>query len=53
MAVAAGVLVAVLAGWLSRRTGGREDSQLAGVYLVACNVSGHYANGMWRVITVK
>ncbi len=33
--VAAGVLVAVLAGWLSRRTGGREDSQLAGVYLVA------------------
>lgn len=33
--VIAGILVAVLAGWLSRRTGGREDSQLAGVYLVA------------------
>lgn len=33
--VVAGVLIAVLAGWLSRRTGGREDSQLAGVYLLA------------------
>ena len=33
--VAAGILVALLAGWLARRTGGREDSQLAGVYLVA------------------
>ena len=26
--VAAGLAVAVLAGWLARRTGGREDSQL-------------------------
>ena len=33
--VLAGVAVALLAGWLSRRTGGREDSQLAGVYLLA------------------
>lgn len=33
--VAAGLLVALLAGWLARRTGGREDSQLAGMYLVA------------------
>jgi zinc/manganese transport system permease protein len=33
--VAAGLLVAVLAGWLARRTGGREDSQLAGMYLLA------------------
>lgn len=33
--VVAGVLIAVLSGWLSRRTGGREDSQLAGVYLLA------------------
>ncbi len=33
--VVAGLLVAVLAGWLARRTGGREDSQLAGMYLVA------------------
>ena len=33
--IAAGILVALLAGWLARRTGGREDSQLAGVYLVA------------------
>lgn len=33
--VAAGLAVAVLAGWLARRTGGREDSQLAGVYLMA------------------
>ncbi|MGE0226453.1 MAG: metal ABC transporter permease [Acetobacteraceae bacterium] len=33
--IAAGVAVALLAGWLSRRTGGREDSQLAGVYLIA------------------
>ena len=31
----AGVLIAVLAGILARRTGGREDSQLAGVYLLA------------------
>lgn len=31
----AGVVIAVLAGWLARRTGGREDSQLAGVYLLA------------------
>jgi zinc/manganese transport system permease protein len=33
--VAAGLVVALLAGWLARRTGGREDSQLAGVYLIA------------------
>jgi zinc/manganese transport system permease protein len=33
--VAAGLAVAVLAGWLARRTGGREDSQLAGLYLMA------------------
>jgi zinc/manganese transport system permease protein len=33
--VLAGLAVAVLAGWLTRRTGGREDSQLAGMYLVA------------------
>jgi zinc/manganese transport system permease protein len=33
--VIAGILIAVLSGWLSRRTGGREDSQLAGVYLLA------------------
>jgi zinc/manganese transport system permease protein len=33
--VVAGILIAVLSGWLSRRTGGREDSQLAGVYLLA------------------
>lgn len=33
--MAAGLAVAMLAGWLTRTTGGREDSQLAGVYLVA------------------
>lgn len=33
--IAAGIGVALLAGWLARRTGAREDSQLAGVYLVA------------------
>jgi zinc/manganese transport system permease protein len=33
--IAAGLAVALLAGWLARRTGGREDSQLAGVYLLA------------------
>jgi zinc/manganese transport system permease protein len=33
--VVAGLAVAVLAGWLARRTGGREDSQLAGMYLMA------------------
>jgi zinc/manganese transport system permease protein len=33
--LAAGLLVALLAGWLTRATGGREDSQFAGVYLVA------------------
>jgi zinc/manganese transport system permease protein len=32
---AAGLAVALLAGWLTRATGGREDSQLAGVYLIA------------------
>ncbi len=31
----AGVLVALLAGLLTRATDGREDSQLAGVYLIA------------------
>jgi zinc/manganese transport system permease protein len=33
--VAAGLGVALLAGWMARRTGGREDAQLAGVYLLA------------------
>ncbi len=33
--VLAGLAIALLAGFLSRRTGGREDSQLAGVYLIA------------------
>ncbi|HET6305630.1 MAG TPA: metal ABC transporter permease [Rhodopila sp.] len=33
--VVAGLAVALLAGFLARRTGGREDSQLAGVYLLA------------------
>ncbi|MSP05143.1 MAG: metal ABC transporter permease [Acetobacteraceae bacterium] len=33
--IAAGLVVALLAGWLSRVTGGREDSQLAGIYLLA------------------
>ena len=31
----AGFCVVLLAGWLARASGGREDSQLAGVYLVA------------------
>jgi zinc/manganese transport system permease protein len=33
--VAAGLAVALLAGWLARGKGAREDSQLAGVYLIA------------------
>ena len=33
--VVAGLTVALVAGWLARRTGGREDSQLAGLYLLA------------------
>jgi zinc/manganese transport system permease protein len=33
--IAAGLAVAIIAGWLARRTGGREDSQLAGMYLLA------------------
>jgi zinc/manganese transport system permease protein len=33
--VLAGLAVALLAGWITRRTGGREDSQLAAVYLLA------------------
>ncbi len=33
--IAAGLVVALLASWLARRTGGAEDSQLAGLYLVA------------------
>jgi zinc/manganese transport system permease protein len=33
--VVAGLAVAVVSGWLTRRTGGREDSQLAGMYLLA------------------
>ena len=33
--VLAGLVVALLAGWLARRTGTGEDSQLAGLYLVA------------------
>ena len=32
---AAGLAVALLAGWLARATGGREDAQFAGVYLIA------------------
>jgi zinc/manganese transport system permease protein len=36
--VMAGIAVAVMAGWLARRTGGREDSQLAGMYLLALAV---------------
>ncbi len=31
----AGLAVALLAGWLARATNGREDSQFAGLYLVA------------------
>ena len=31
----AGLIVALLAGWFARRTGTGEDSQLAGLYLVA------------------
>src|SRR5512140_2080596 len=31
----AGLAVALLAGWLARATGGREDAQLAAVYLLA------------------
>lgn len=33
--IAAGLAVALIAGWLSRATGAREDSQLAGMYLLA------------------
>ena len=33
--VVAGLAVALLAGWLARGKGAREDSQLAGVYLIA------------------
>ncbi|MEI7711119.1 MAG: metal ABC transporter permease [Rhodospirillales bacterium] len=33
--VAAGLAVALLAGWLARGKGAREDSQLTGVYLIA------------------
>jgi zinc/manganese transport system permease protein len=33
--IIAGLSIALLAGWLARRTGGREDSQLAAVYLLA------------------
>jgi zinc/manganese transport system permease protein len=33
--VAAGLVVALLAGWFARRTGMAEDSQLAALYLVA------------------
>jgi zinc/manganese transport system permease protein len=33
--IMAGFAITVVAGWLTRRTGGREDSQLAGMYLVA------------------
>jgi zinc/manganese transport system permease protein len=33
--VLAGLVVALLAGWFARRTGTGEDSQLAGLYLVA------------------
>lgn len=33
--VLAGLAVALLAGWLARNAGGREDAQMAGVYLIA------------------
>ena len=33
--IVAGLAVAVIAGWLARRTGGKEDSQLAAMYLLA------------------
>ena len=33
--IAIGAIFAGLSGWLARRTGGREDSQLAGMYLMA------------------
>ncbi len=33
--IAAGLAIALLAGWLSRATAGREDSQLAAIYLLA------------------
>ena len=33
--ILAGLAVAMISGWLARRTGGKEDSQLAGMYLVA------------------
>ncbi len=33
--ILAGLAVALLAGWLSRNTNGREDSQFAGIYLIA------------------
>jgi len=33
--IVAGLAVALIAGWLARRTGGHEDSQLAGMYLLA------------------
>ncbi|MSP02809.1 MAG: metal ABC transporter permease [Acetobacteraceae bacterium] len=33
--IVAGLVVALLAGWLARRTGGGEDSQLAALYLIA------------------
>jgi len=33
--IIAGLAVAIIAGWLARRTGGKEDSQLAGMYLIA------------------
>ena len=36
--VAVGLAVALAAGWLSRATGGREDSQLAGFYLLALSI---------------
>lgn len=36
--IAAGLAVALIAGWLSRATGAREDSQLAGMYLLALAV---------------
>ncbi|HEY2133112.1 MAG TPA: metal ABC transporter permease [Acetobacteraceae bacterium] len=36
--VAAGLAIAIAAGWLARRTGAREDSQLAGMYLLSLAV---------------
>ena len=45
------------AGEVSELEPGKSGSSTltlkAGVYMLVCNIPGHYANGMWRVITVK